>query len=92
MISDDEAEREGLAIARSFKSARPRAGSRTPAPIKNCGAVDTKRLHAAQLKTSFAKRQEGLNDSLSPAMMAYLNETNAQAFSFSKRDCDPRLD
>lgn len=89
---DEQAEREGRALARSFKTTQPRTKTSTPAPLINCGAVDKRRLHAAQLRTSFAKRPASLNDSLSPALLAYFNATNTATFDFSERNSEGYLD
>ena len=81
MRIDDEAEREGVAINHSFKSDRPSAGHGSRAPLVKCGAKDARRLRKAQLDQAFKVRSAGLNDHVSPAMVAYLNGTNAEITS-----------
>lgn len=82
MSIDEQAEREGAALSRSFKSARPRAGGGGHAPLIKCGVKDAKRSREKQLKQAFKTRTAGINDNVSPAMMAYLNATNSETFTF----------
>lgn len=76
---EEAAEHEGTAIQRAFVSPRPH---RTGCHVHVLSSAERRKVDRLrkkeQLDIAFRKQPEGLNDSLSPAMLAYLNGTNAR--------------
>ena len=72
MVNPDvQAEQEALAMARAHKMGRPRTGS-------GHAHVIHRKQKALPVDELFKKHDHGLNATLSPTMLAYMNETNAK--------------
>lgn len=72
MVNPDvQAECEGQALARAHRMSRPRTGS-------SHAHVIHRKQKALSPDELFQKHDPGLNANLSPAMLVYMNETNAK--------------
>lgn len=97
MRIEDEAEREGKALVRGLKMPRPADGptaASKSAAMKGIARKDTggrnrRALLEAQLEISFHKHDRaGLNDDLSPGLLAYMAGVRKRSVTDSDVDWD----
>lgn len=87
MHPDEIAEREGDAVSRQFQMPRTRDGHCRVHKIDSYGR-QRKRNARKSLEESFQERPRDINEHLSPAMLAYMNDTLTEARRLRDPSCD----